>query len=165
VLPLLRRAREGGPRGETDAFAGLYREYPTADDGTRMLLERELPAALARARPLGPALRDCPGVLAAAFCLALRDWLDSSAADTPLARQVFAASRDPALADLPALSEMLMTSFEQVRRWSRRDLSGLAQSMGNDPALAQSFQRWRKTARGERPRWLLGGTGPSAQGT
>jgi hypothetical protein len=165
VLPLLRQAREGGPRGETDAFAALYGEFPAADGGTRMLLERELPAVLARARPLGPALRDCPTVLAAAFCLALRDWLDSSAADTALARQVFAASHDPVLADLPGLTEMLTTAFEQVRRWSRRDLSGLAQSMDSDPALAQSFQRWRKTARAERPRWLLGGTGPSAQGT
>jgi hypothetical protein len=165
VLPLLRRARDGGPRGEAGAFAGLYREYPAADDGTRGLLARELPAMLARARPLGQALRGCPHALTAAFCLALRDWLDPAGGDVALARQVFAAGHDPTLADRPALGEQLMTVFEQVRQWSRRDLSVLAQSLADDPALAQSFQRWRKTSRGERPRWLPGGAGPSAPGT
>jgi hypothetical protein len=147
ALPLLRQARDGGPRGETDALAQLYLEYLAAD-GPQGLLERELPATLARARPLGPALRDCPGALAAAFCLALRDWLNPSAADAALARQVFAASRDPLLAAQPALGEQLMTAFEPVRQWSRRDLGRLARSMDDDPELAQSFHHWRKAARG-----------------
>jgi hypothetical protein len=165
VLPLLRRASDGGPQGDADTFARLYREYPAADDGTRALVKRELPAVLARARPLGPALRDCPEVLASAFFLALRDWLNPSAADTALARRVFAASHDPILAAQPALGEQLMTVFGRVLEWSRRDLTALAQSMNGDPALAQSFQRWRKTTRGGRPRWLPGGAGPSAQET
>ena len=58
-----------------------------------------------------------------------------------------------------------MTAFEQVRQWSRRDLSALAQSMDTTPELAQSFQRWREARRGARARvgWL-GGAGPSAAG-
>jgi hypothetical protein len=165
LLALMGRARDGGPRGETGAFARLYREYQAADDGSRGLLDRELPAMLARARPLGPALHGCPAALMAAFCVALRYWLEPAGADVALARRVFAASRDPVLAAQPALGGQLMTAFEQVRRWNRRDLSVLARSMNDDPALAQSWQRWRKTPRGERPRWLLGGAGRSAQGT
>ena len=50
-------------------FAALFREFLSADADTRLLLDRELPDLLARASPLAPALRDCPGVLAAAFCV------------------------------------------------------------------------------------------------
>jgi len=75
------------------------------------------------------------------------------------------AGHDPRVLGQPALSGQLMTAFERVRQWSRRDLSVLAQSMGSDLALAQSFRRWRKAGRGDWPRWLPGGTGPSRQET
>ena len=60
------------------------------------------------------------------------------------------------VAPLPAL--------EQVRQWNRHDLGVLVQSMDNDAELAESFRRWRKARRGERARWLRGGTRPSATG-
>jgi hypothetical protein len=163
VLLLLRRMRADGPPQPADALAELFREYAAADHGTQEMLEREVPAALARARPLAAALRDCPRGLAAAFCLALGAWLVPDRADTGLAREVFMAGHDPRVLDHPALSGQLMTAFEQVRQWSRRDLGMLAESMSGDMALAQSFRRWRKSGRGDGPRRLLGGTRPSRQ--
>jgi hypothetical protein len=163
VLLLLRRMRGDGPPQPADALAELFREYAAADHGTQEMLEREVPAALARARPLAAALRDCPRGLAAAFCLALGAWLVPDRADTGLAREVFMAGHDPRVLDHPALSGQLMTAFEQVRQWSRRDLGMLAESMSGDMALAQSFRRWRKSGRGDGPRRLLGGTRPSRQ--
>jgi len=166
ILPLLRRARVEGPRGNADAFTRLFEEYAMADDDDiRGLLERELPAVLAGARPLGEALRGCPDDVAAAFCQALRHWLAPSRADIPLAREVFMVSGHPEAQAKPALSERLTAAFEQVRQWSRADLHALAGSMDGDQELARSFQRWRKSGRGEWPRRLLGGAGPSAPGT
>jgi hypothetical protein len=162
VLPLLHRARLDGPHGNADAFAELFKEYTTANDDTRRLLERELPALLAGARSLSRALRGCPDDLAAAFCRALDDWLAPMRADTTLARRVFSASRHPDVLAQPTLSERLTTAFEQVRQWSRRDLGALAQSMDNDVDLAQAFRRWRKARRALR---LPGRAGPTAQGT
>ena len=75
------------------------------------------------------------------------------------------AGHDPAVLDQPVLSGQLMSAFERVRQWSRRDLSVLAQSMGDDMALAQSFRGWRKAGRGDWTRWFPGGTEPSRQGT
>ena len=165
VLPLLRRARAEGPHQAGDAFAELFGVYAAAGSGTRELLEREVAVLLAGARPLGAALRGCPAGLAAAFCAALGEWLAPARGDTRLAREVFAAGHDPGALDQPALGEQLMTAFGQVRQWSRRDLSELAELMNDDMALAQSFRRWRKAGRGGRPRRLLGGAGPAAQGT
>lgn len=165
VLPLLHRAGVGGAAGNPDAFAELFQEYTAVDDDTRRLLDRELPALLARARPLSGALRGCPDGVAATFCLALHDWLAPVRADTTLAREVFIASGHPDVLAQTTLSERLMTALEQVRRWSRRDLSALAQSMGNDAWLAQSFRRWQKARRGGWPSKRLGGEGPTAQGT
>jgi hypothetical protein len=164
VLPLLRRARADGPHQVTDALAELFREYATAGHGSQEMLEREVPVLLAGARPLAAALRGCPPGLASAFCLALGGWLTPARADTGLAREVFAAGADPEVL-APALSQQLMSAFETVRQWSRRDLSALAQSMDDDMALAQSFRRWRKAGRGDGPRRLLGGAGPSARET
>jgi hypothetical protein len=162
---LVRRLRADGPHRPAGAFAELFGEYTAADHGTQEMLEREVPVLLAGARPLAAALRDCPRGLAAAFCQPLGDWLAADRADTGLAREVFMAGHDPAVLDQPALSGQLMTAFERVRQWSRRDLSVLAQSMGDDMALAQSFRGWRKAGRGDWPRWLPGGTGPSRQET
>jgi hypothetical protein len=164
VLLLLRRLRADGSHQPADAFGELFREYAAAGRGIQEMLERELPVLLAGARPLAATLRGCPHGLATAFCLGLGDWLASDQADTGLAREVFIAGHDPQVLDQPALSDQLMTAFEQVRQWSRRDLSMLAQSMGGDMALAQSFRRWRKSGRGDGPRRLLGGTRPSRQG-
>lgn len=165
VLPLLQRAQLDGPDGDTDVFAELFGAYPAAGADTRRLLERELPALLARARPLGRALRGCPDDLVAAFCRELQDRLAPTRADINLARRVFIVIGLPDAAAQPLLGEGLMTAFEQVRLWSRHDLGTLAESMDKDAELAQSFRRWRKARRGEWARRLLGGTGPSAQGT
>jgi hypothetical protein len=165
VVQLLGRARADGPRGGTDGFTELFREYPEADPGTRGMLEREIPVLLAAARPLGAALRGCPPGLAEPFCLAVRDWLAPARADSMLAREVFTAGADPGVLARPALSQQLMAAFEPVRQWDRRELSALAQSMDADAALAQSFRRWWKGSRGDGPRRLLGRAGPPAQGT
>jgi hypothetical protein len=163
ALPLLQRAYLDGRRGDVDVFAELFREYTTADGDTRRLLERDLPALLARASPLGRALRGCPEDLAAAFCRELQDWLAPIRADTALARRVFAALAHPDVLGQPALGERLTAAFEQVRRWRRHDLGTLAKAMENDADLAQSFREWREARRGKLARKFLGGTGPPAQ--
>lgn len=165
VLPWLHRAYVSGPQGDADVFAELFGEYTSADDDTRRLLESRLPRLLARARPLGVALRGCPDEVAAAFCDQLRHWLAPERADIRLARRVFIACHHPDLAAPPALGEMLMAAFEAVRRWSRRDLGALTQSMDHDADLAQAFRQWRKARRGERARKLRRGDEPPAQGT
>lgn len=165
VLPLLRRAYIDGPHRDADVFAELFGEYASADAGTRRLLDGRLPELLARASPLGAALRGCPDEVAVAFCYQLQDWLAPMRADIRLARRVFIASRHPVLAASPALRERLLVAFEPVRRWSRRDLGALAQSMDNDAELAQAFRQWRKLRRDELARKLRGRAGPPAQGT
>lgn len=146
-------------------FAELFGEYISADDDTRRLLEGRLPGLLARASPLGVALRGCPDGLAEAFCYRLQDWLAPMRADIRLARRVFIASGHPDVAGQPTLREKLTAAFEQVRRWSRRDLGALAQSIDNDAELAQAFRQWRKARRDELARKFLGRAWPPAQGT
>jgi hypothetical protein len=165
LLPLLERARLAGPRGDADVFAELFTEFTAADGGARRLLERELPALLARAQPLGMALRGCPGQVAAAFCRKLDDWLAPMPADIPLAWSVFSARCHPEVLAQPALSERLAAAFEQVRRWSRRDLGALARSMDNDAELVASFRKWRKAGQGRLARKFSGFPGGAASGT
>jgi hypothetical protein len=165
ILPLLSRADLAGPHGDADVFARLFGEYAAADDSTRRLLDDRLPGLLARASPLGTALRGCPDEVAAAFCGQLPDWLAPVQADIGLARRVFTASRHPDLAASPALRERLLDAFEAVRRWNRRDLGALAQNMDNDTELAQAFRQWRKPRRDELARKFLGRGGPPAPGT
>ncbi len=165
VLPLLQRAYMNGPQGDADVFAELFGEYISADDDTRRLLEGRLPGLLARASPLGVALRGCPDGLAEAFCYRLQDWLAPMRADIRLARRVFIASGHPDVAGQPTLREKLTAAFEQVRRWSRRDLGALEQSIDNDAELAQAFRQWRKARRDELARKFLGRAWPPAQGT
>jgi hypothetical protein len=165
VLPLLRRAYMNGPQGDADVFAELFAEYTSADDDTRRLLQGRLPGLLARASPLGVALRGCPDEVAAAFCYQLHDWLAPMRADTALARRVFIARGHPDVVGQPALRERLTAALEQVRRWGRRDLSVLAQSMDNDAELAQAFRKWRKGRRGEPARKLLDRAGQPTQET
>ena len=165
VLPLLHRAWLEGPRGNTDLFGELFGEYARADAGTRRLLERELPRLLARATPLGRALRGCPGDLAAAFCRELDDRLAPMRSDTALARRVFSASGHPDVMAQPALSERMAAALEQVRHWSRHDLGALAQSMDDDAELAESFRKWRKARRAEQSRWRRGWTRPAEPGS
>jgi len=162
VLPLLQRAYQEGPHGDADVFADLYGEYASADADTRRLVDGRLPELLARASRLGMALRGCPDAVAAAFCEQLADRLAPMQADIRLARRVFIASRHP---DLAALRERLLDAFEAVRRWNRRDLGALAESMDNDAELAQAFRQWRKPRRYELARKFLGRAGPTAQGT
>jgi hypothetical protein len=165
VQPLLQQAYLDGPRGDADVFAELFGEYLSADSDTRRLLDGRLPELLTRASPLGPALRGCPDRVAAAFCEQLQDRLAPTRADIRLARRVFSASRHPDLAASPAIRERLLDAFEAVRRWNRRDLGDLAQTMDNDAELAQAFRRWRKPRRDELTRKFLGRAGPPAQET
>ncbi|MGH3202351.1 MAG: GTPase-associated protein 1-related protein [Streptosporangiaceae bacterium] len=165
ILPLLRRADLEGPRGDADVFADLFGEYASADADTRRLLADRLPGLLARARPLGMALRGCPDEVATAFCGQLQDGLAPMRADIRLARRVFITSRNPELAASPALRDRLLDAFEAVRQWNRRDLGALAQSMDNDAELAKAFRQWRKPRRDERARKFLGRAGPPARGT
>jgi hypothetical protein len=165
VGPLLQRAYADGPRGDAEVFTELFTQYAAADDETRRLLDRELPPLLARARPLGRALRGCPANLAAALGGWLWDALAPGRADTVLARKIFAARADPDLLAQPALGERLTAAFEQVQDWRRRDLATLAKAMADDPALAQAFREWREARRGGlarrfRPAPTVQGGGP-----
>jgi hypothetical protein len=161
ISPLLRRARVGGPRGDADVFLSLFKEYDTADDVTRRMLDRALPGLLVKANPLGRALRGCPRPVAEAFCRKLDDGLAPMRADVLLARRVFAAIAHPETFAKPMLTEWLTASFEQVRRWRRRDLGALAQALENDAELAQSFRTWRDAHRGALARKILGGAVPA----
>jgi hypothetical protein len=87
----LRRARSAARRGDVDVFAELFDTYQKADDDTRHFLERDLPALLAEAEPLGRALRSCPEGVAVAFCADLESRLTPSRAEVPLAARVFAS--------------------------------------------------------------------------
>jgi hypothetical protein len=165
VLPLLHRAWLEGPSGNADVFGELFGEYARADAGTRRLLEQEVPRLLARAARLGRALRGCPSDLAAAFCRELDDRLAPMRADVTLARRVFIASSHPDVLAQPVLSEAMAAALEQVRHWSRHDLGALAQSMGDNAELAESFRTWRKARRGERARWRRSGTKPTEPGS
>lgn len=157
VLPLLDQARREGPNGNAAVFAELSREYATAGEPhIRALLDREMPALLAQARPLAGALRACPGDLAAAACRVLRRRLATEPADIALARRVFAASGHPEVLAQQALGEGLAAALEQVRHWRRHDLDALAESMKGRTELAESFRKWRKASRGGRPRFRLG---------
>jgi hypothetical protein len=164
VLPLLQRAQLEGPHGKADVFAGLFGEYTTADGDTRRLLERELPALVARARPLTAALRGCPDDLTAPLCRELDARLGPAQPDTALARQVFAATGHPEVLARPVLSERLAAVLEQVGRWSGHDLGVLAHSLDDDAELAQSFRKWRQARRSGRTRRLFGGGGPQVPG-
>ena len=129
------------------------------------LLDREMPALLAQARPLAGALRACPGHLAAAGCRELGRRLAAEPADIALARRVFIASGHPEVLAQQALGDGLSAALEQVRHWSRHELDELAQSMEGRAELVQSFRKWRKADRGGRPRWRLGRAGAAAPRT
>lgn len=165
VRPLLRRARSAARRGDVDIFAELFDTYQKADDDTRHFLERDLPALLAEAEPLGRALRGCPEGVAVAFCADLESRLTPSRAEVPLAARVFASLAHPDVAAQPALTERLDATFEQVREWRRRDLSMLARALESDKGLAVLFQAWRDEQRtGLGRRLLRGGPGPRREG-
>ncbi|HEX5301463.1 MAG TPA: GTPase-associated protein 1-related protein [Streptosporangiaceae bacterium] len=166
VLPLLHQARREGPSGNAAVFAALSGEYTAAGEPPiRALLDRELPALLARARPLAGALCACPDDLAAAACRVLRRRLATEPADIALARRVFIASGRPEILAQQALAEGLSAALEQVGYWSRHDLDALAESMAGHAELAQSFRRWRKANRGGRTRWRPGRAGSAAPRT
>jgi GTPase-associated protein 1, N-terminal domain type 2/GTPase-associated protein 1, C-terminal domain/GTPase-associated protein 1, middle domain len=166
VLPLLHQAGLEGPGGNAAVFAELSAEYTKAGEPQiQALLDREMPALLARARPLAGALHACPGHLAAAACRELGRRLAAEPADIPLARRVFSASGHPEVLAQQALGEELSAALEQVRYWSRHELDALAQSMEGHAELVQSFRKWRKAGRGGRPRWRLGRAGAAAPRT
>ena len=156
ISPLLQRAHLGDP----DVFPSLFSEYATADDATRSVLDRTLPGLLIEADPLGPALRGCPRPVAEIFCRKLDECLAPLPADIALARRVYVALAHPEVFAQPLLNEWLTASFEQVRKWHRRDLSTLAQALENDAGMAQSFKAWRDAQRGALARKILGGARP-----
>ena len=144
ISPSLERAR----LGDAGVFAGLFEEYEAADDATRRMLDRALPELLIKADPLGRTLRGCPRPVAAIFCRKLDECLAPIPADIALARRVYVALAHPEVFAQPLLNEWLTTSFEQVRKWHRRDLSALAQALENDAEVARSFRDWRDAHRG-----------------
>lgn len=156
VLPLLDLAYRDGPHGRANVFRHLFGEYTAADEDTRRLLERKLPALLAEAHPLDKALRGCPEKVAVAFCLKLNERLAPLQADVGLARRVFVALCHPEVVDRPTLTKWLDAAFEQVSKWRHRDVTALGQVLAAD-GLAQSFQAWRDAHRGGLTRKLLGG--------
>ena len=160
ISPLLQRARLSGPRGDADVFPSLFSEYATADNATRQMLDRTLPGLLIEADPLGRALRGCPQSVAVGFCRMLDDRLGPMQPDVALARRVFIALAHPEVFAQAQFGEWLSTSFEQVRRWHRRDLSALAQALENDAGMAQPFKAWRDAHRGALARKFLGGPRP-----
>jgi GTPase-associated protein 1, N-terminal domain type 2/GTPase-associated protein 1, middle domain len=157
IVPLLEQAKLDGPGGDATAFAELYRCWAEGNEGTRALLERELPTRLARASPLAAALRGCPAPVAEAFGQELGGWLSVTRGDADLARRVFTAMADPAVRDEPTLSAPLTAAFEQVRAWRRRDLGTLAQAWPDDSRTAQAFRTWRDANRGPLARRILRG--------
>jgi hypothetical protein len=124
------------------------------------MLDRTLPGLLIEADPLGRALRGCPMPVAAIFCRKLDESLAPLPADIALARRVYVALAHPEVLAQPLLTEWLAASFEQVRKWHRRDLSALAQVLENDAGMAQSFKAWRDAHRGVLARKFLGGARP-----
>jgi hypothetical protein len=141
-------------------FPSLFSEYLTADKATRQMLDRTLPGLLIEADPLGRALRGCPQRVAVGFCRMLDDRLGPMPPDIALARRVFIALAYPEVFAQPQFGEWLTMSFEQVRKWHRRDLNALAQALENDAGMTQPFKAWRDARRGTLARKLLGGARP-----
>lgn len=146
VEPLLRLAKAAVRRQDLAHFADLYAAYVKVDAESRRLLEAELPPLLADADPLAAALRGVPPGIAAAFCRSLASWLAPSRADVRLARRVFAALGDPDVLAQPLLAEWLLTAFEPVRKWRRRDLAALSRPFGTGE-LAARFHAWKDEQR------------------
>ena len=159
VFPLVEQARLGGPKGDVDVFGRLFAEYATTDDVTRRMLDRALPVLLLEADPLGLPLRGCPPEVAAAFCARLDSRLASPQPDFALARRVFGVLARPEMLGQPGFHQRLAESFDQVRRWPRRDLNTLAQMLEKDPGMAGPFKAWRDARRGGLARKILGGAG------
>ena len=155
LAPELKKAHSAVHAADASGYAGLYAEYATADDHTRVLLRRELAALLYSADPLAGALHRCPDEIIAAFCQGLGDWLAPQRADVLLASRVFRALTDPHLPSGPA--DQLALAFDQVREWRRRDLSFLRRVLARDPEVARQFQLWRDSHRGGLTRKLFGG--------
>src|ERR1035441_6608264 len=89
-------ASASASQGDADVFAELFALYQAATD-SRMceVLDGDLPALLAVAQPLGPALRGCPDAVALALGGELASRLAPPRADVALAARVFAARAAP----------------------------------------------------------------------
>jgi hypothetical protein len=146
--PLLSRARASASQGDADVFAELFALYQAATD-SRMceVLDGDLPALLAVAQPLGPALRGCPDAVALALGGELASRLAPPRSDVALAARVFAARADPGVVGQPTLASQLAAAAEVVRSWSRRDLAALSRMLDSDRAAAKLFGTWRRRTR------------------
>lgn len=146
--PLLSRARASASQGDADVFAELFALYQAATDSRmRQVLEGGLPALLAVAQPLGPALRGCPDAVALALGGELASRLAPPRADVALAARVFAARADPGVAGQPTLAGQLAAAAEVVRSWSRRDQAALSRVLDSDRGAAKLFGTWRGRTR------------------
>lgn len=152
VAPLLGRARKRVPKGDVAVFAELYQAYEYGDDDVRRLLRRELPSLLALADPLGAALRECPAKVLEEFGDHVWHRLSPLRADRPLAARVFAALAHFDVTARPPVKKRLVTAFEPVAQWKRRELNALARRL--DPETADRFQAWRDERRGAGRRWF-----------
>ena len=156
ISPLVQQAQLGGPNGDVDVFGSLFTEYAITNDVTRRMLDRALPTLLVEADPLGRALRGCPPEVVAAFCAKLDDRLGPRQPDIALARRVFGVLTRPEMLGQAGLQQRLTESFDQVRKWPRRDLNALAQMLDHDPGMAGLFRVWRDAHRGGLARKILG---------
>jgi GTPase-associated protein 1, N-terminal domain type 2/GTPase-associated protein 1, middle domain/GTPase-associated protein 1, C-terminal domain len=155
-LQIMRNAARAGPlltlahagNGDAGLFAKLFALHQTANDGrVRGLLERELPALLAGAAPLGPALRGCPEGVALGFRAELESRLAAPEADIALAARVFTALADPGVATQPILVGQLAAAVGPARAWRRRDLDALGHLLEGESQAGQQFEAWRGSIR------------------
>ena len=149
--PLLTRARASAPEGDADVFAELFALYQTAADSRmRGVLDGDLPALLAAAEPLGPALRGCPDPVLLALGRELAGRLTAPRADVALAARVFAARADPSVAGQPTQASQLAAACEPVRSWPRREQAAVGRALDGDRAAAKLFGTWRGPTRSAR---------------
>jgi hypothetical protein len=142
-------------RGDLSVFRDLYADHLIISDSrARAASADDLTRLLYQASPLRPALAACPPDVMAAFCRNVELWLDPKRGDTKLAARLFIANTQPDLG--PAVRDSLLSSFEQVGGWSRRNLGLVGSHLSPYPEVAMQFQAWRDDHSGWLARKLWG---------
>ncbi len=149
--PLLTRARASAPEGDADVFAELFALYQTAADSRmRGVLDGDLPALLAVAEPLGPALRGCPDPVAARPRPRAGQPADRTAGRRCPGRPGIRRSRRSRVAGQPTQASQLAAACEPVRSWPRREQAAVGRALDGDRAAAKLFGTWRGPTRSAR---------------
>jgi hypothetical protein len=137
-------------KGDLSVFRDLYAEHVLiADARDRASSADDLATLLYGASPLRPALSRCPPDVIATFCHRLGTWLDPKRGDTKLAARLFIALVQPDLR--PEVRAPLLSAFEQVDSWSRRNIGLVGNHLSHYPDVAMQFQAWREDHSG----WLV----------